>query len=82
MTRHRQPPGGRQLPPRPVAVGFDYGFAARRLRMVWQDWQILQYLGYDNRNSLYYLGKNTPNHVVGERLYILYVETFHEKPPL
>lgn len=83
MGIHHQPPLTRQLPGTPGEVGFDYSAAVQRLKTIYRDYQITQFLGYMHERSVYNIAKGVhePPHRIGEKLYILYVETFNEKPP-
>ncbi len=75
----------RELPALPEKVGFDYRATVNELLSVYRAWQIGFYLGYEGDRSVWNIArgqKESPHHKTGERLYILYVETFGKKPPL
>lgn len=63
-------------------VGFDYSRAVLELNRRWSYEQIAGFCGYKSKSPIAdIVGGAIPNHPAGERLYILYVETFGSKPP-
>lgn len=68
-----------------VAPGFDYQHAVRRLvdPFHYSYEQLADFLRYKSKSSVARIldGVVEPSHSRGEALYILYVETFGEKPP-
>lgn len=63
-------------------VGFDYPQAIRELNHRYTYQQIAGFMGYRAARAVKKVMEGaTPNHLAGERLYILYVETLRRKPP-
>lgn len=64
-----------------ICAGYNYKRAVLRLRSRMTDSALAKKLGYSHRNSILKLVNGAiPLHPVGEAIYILYVETFGEKP--
>lgn len=65
-------------------VGFDYVAALLRIRERLTYDEIAEVIGYDSKGGISRImdGKTTPSHVRGEAIWALYVELFHERPPL
>jgi len=62
--------------------GFDYPAALRKLNSIYDYDQIAEFCRYGSRGSIAKVisGRTIPSHPVGELIYIMYWETFHEKP--
>lgn len=68
-----------------IEPGFDYAAAILELATFYSHVQIAEACGYASGSMIHGIasGKKIPSHPAGERLYILYCETFPEsKPPV
>lgn len=69
----------------PGEFGFDYAQAAREINHEpgWSYERIAEYMGYKSKATVAEIVAGAiPDHPRGEKLYILYVEMFHRKPPI
>ncbi len=65
-----------------LSVGFDYALAMRKLNQRYTYLELADLLGYASSGSIHKLINGAlPNHPVGEAIWVLYRETFGEKPP-
>jgi len=64
-----------------IAPGFDYPRTVLELRAMFADDEIAVACGVSKNTIGTWLTGTMPAHDSGERLYILYVETFDKKPP-
>lgn len=64
-------------------VGFDYSKAVRELTHKMSYRILIEKLGYESKGTIYHLIKGgIPDHIHGEAIWALYLETFGRKPPL
>jgi hypothetical protein len=64
-----------------VKAGYDYAGAVKRLKTVHTFEKIAGFCGYESVLSVRrVLQGSIPSHPQGEAIYIMYVETFGEKP--
>ncbi len=64
-------------------VGFDYAQAVRQLTHRFTYRVLIEKLGYESKGTVYHLiNGGIPDHIHGEAIWALYVDTFGRKPPL
>lgn len=67
-----------------IPVGFDYQRAVLELRNRYTYERMAEFCGFSDKVAVFRVasGLSIPSHPQGEALFVLYVETFHDKPPM
>lgn len=69
----------------PNEYGYNYAQAIREINHAgWSYESIADWIGYESRTTISRILNNgaIPSHPEGEKLFILYFELFHRKPPM
>jgi hypothetical protein len=74
----------RRVFPTSIPLGFDYADTLSKLEKIYGQKVLLNLLNYQTRKSLDDIKKRRviPNHIIGECLYSIYLDTFGENPPM